>query len=304
MKDKKTEIPAFEDLFDLTEIQAIQDSFAETTGVASIITTVDGEPITQPSNFCRLCKDIIRKTKKGLANCKYSDAAIGIYNPDGPIVQPCLSGGLWDAGASISVGGYHIASWLIGQVRNAKTDINHVLEYAKEINADQKEFEKAYKEVTVMSLEQFQSTSQSLFLIANQLSKQAYQKLKQTAFAREKENAKKELSEKNIDLQNAIDQLMAQIKKRKQVEADLKKKNEYMAALHETSLGMFSRLDLSQVLETIINRVSNLTKIPDGFIHIYDRTKDVLEIKAACGKYTSLKGLKLKPGEGISGKVW
>jgi len=304
MKEKVIELPSFKDLFDLTEIQAIQDSFAQTTGVASIITTVDGEPITHPSNFCRLCKNIIRKTKKGLANCKYSDAAIGVYNPEGPIVQPCLSGGLWDAGASISAGEHHIANWLIGQVRNEKTDTKLVLEYAKEINADPKEFESAFKEVAVMSLEQFQSTSHSLFLIANQLSKQAYQKIKQTTLAKEKENAKRKLSKNNIELQNAIDQLMDQMEKRKQVEADLKKKNEYLAALHETSLGIFNRLDLSQVLETIINRASILTKIPDGFIHIYDRTEDVLEIKVACGKYTPLKGLKLKPGEGISGKVW
>ncbi len=304
MKERNIQPPIFEDLFDLKEIQAIQDSFAKTTGVASIITSVDGEPITEPSNFCRLCKDIIRKTKKGLANCKCSDAAIGVYNPDGPIVQPCLSGGLWDAGASISVGGYHIANWLIGQVSNEKTDINHVLGYAKEINADQKEFEKAYREVTVMSQEQFQSTSHSLFLIANQLSKQAYQKVKQTTLAREKEIAKRKLATKNVELQNAIDQLMAQMEKRKQVEADLKKKNEYMASLHETSLGMFSRLELSRVLETIINRASNLTKISDGFIFIYDRAEDALEIKAACGKYLALKGVKLKPGEGISGKVW
>jgi len=282
MKEKKKELPAFEDLFDLAEIQAIQDSFAKTTGVASIITSVNGEPVTQPSNFCRLCKDIIRKTKKGLANCKYSDAAIGTYNLDGPIVQPCLSGGLWDAGASISVGGYHIANWLIGQVRNEKTDIKQVLGYAKDINADPKQFESAFNEVTEMSLEQFQSTSHSLFLIANQLSKQAYQKIKQTRFAIEKEHAKKNLIQKNAELQDAVDQLMFQVEKRKQVETDLKKKNEYMAALHETSLGMFSRLDLTKVLETIINRASNLTQIPDGFIHIYDREKDVLEIKAAC----------------------
>mgnify|MGYP000682583277 CR=1 FL=1 len=59
----------FQDLFDLEEIQSIQDTFAKATGVASIITDTDGSPITKPSNFCRLCRDIIRKTEKGLSNC-------------------------------------------------------------------------------------------------------------------------------------------------------------------------------------------------------------------------------------------
>ena len=46
----------FEELFNLDDIQRLQDEFAEATGVASIITHPDGTPITAPSNFCRLCK--------------------------------------------------------------------------------------------------------------------------------------------------------------------------------------------------------------------------------------------------------
>ncbi|MDO9065457.1 MAG: PocR ligand-binding domain-containing protein, partial [Chloroflexota bacterium] len=99
-------------------MQRIQDFFADATGVASIIIRPDGTPITNPSNFCRLCNEIIRKTDIGLTNCIKSDAEIGRPNPSGPVIQPCLSGGLWDAGVSIIVGGKHIANWLIGQVKN------------------------------------------------------------------------------------------------------------------------------------------------------------------------------------------
>ena len=108
----------FSEIFNLEDIQRLQDLFSDATGVASIITHPDGTPITSPSNFCRLCNNIIRKTEKGLANCFKSDAALGRYKSSGPIVLPCLSGELWDAGASISIGGKHIANWLIGQVRN------------------------------------------------------------------------------------------------------------------------------------------------------------------------------------------
>lgn len=66
-----------EELFDLQDLQRIQDEFAEATGVASIITRTDGTPITAPSNFCRLCSDIIRQTEIGLANCIRSDALAG-----------------------------------------------------------------------------------------------------------------------------------------------------------------------------------------------------------------------------------
>ena len=109
---------SFEDLFNLEEIQLMQDQFAEATGVASIISRPNGTPITKPSNFCRLCMDIIRPSEIGCRNCQNSDRILGIPNPGGPVVQPCKSGGLWDAGASIMIGGRHIATWLVGQVRN------------------------------------------------------------------------------------------------------------------------------------------------------------------------------------------
>ncbi len=304
IRKKQKTIPKFTELFDQNEIQTIQNSFAMATGVASIITDPKGVPITEPSNFCRLCKDIIRDTEKGLSNCIHSDAAIGRYHPDGPVIQCCLSGGLWDAGASISVAGNHIANWLVGQVRNQETDINKVMAYAGVIGANQKEFNLALKEVTVMSQDQFKHISESVFLMANQLSKQAYQKYKQDLIILEKKETQEKLNKKTIQLQTAIDQLLEEIESKHEIEKDLKKKNEYMAALHETSLGMFSRLDLSRVLESIISRASKLTKTPNGFIYLYDPQKKVLELKSAVGEYAGLEGTKLKTGEGIAGKVW
>ncbi|MDM8565339.1 PocR ligand-binding domain-containing protein [Candidatus Halobeggiatoa sp. HSG11] len=170
---------SFAELFDLQELQKIQDAFATSCNVASIITKPDGTPITKPSNFCRLCMDIIRKTPKGLANCMKSDALIGRQNLSGPIIQPCLSGGLWDGGASISigVGNKHVANWLIGQVRSETQDDAKMLQYADEIGADREEFRAALAEVPRMSEQHFEDICHSLFLFATQLSKQAFQTL-------------------------------------------------------------------------------------------------------------------------------
>jgi len=172
----------FIELFDLNELQKIQDTFAEATGVASIITDPEGVPITKPSNFCRLCNDIIRKTEKGRANCYYSDSMIGRPNPDGPIIQPCLSGGLWDAGSSISIKGKHIANWLIGQVKNKDTKEEKMMEYAREIGADEDEFREALHEVREMSLEQFQKIADALFVFAREISSKAYLNKQQERF--------------------------------------------------------------------------------------------------------------------------
>jgi PAS domain S-box-containing protein len=181
------------DLFDREEIQKIQDSFAEATNVASIITETDGTPIIRTSNFCRLCRDVIRKTEKGRANCFKSDASIGRYNPEGPIIQKCLSGGLWDAGASITVGGAHIANWLIGQVKNEAIDEESILQYAAEIGADEEEFLSALREVPTMSSEQFRRVADFLFIFANELSIRAYENLQKKRYIRELEETEHKL---------------------------------------------------------------------------------------------------------------
>ena len=185
----------FQDLFDLEEIQSIQDTFAKATGVASIITDTDGSPITKPSNFCRLCRDIIRKTEKGLSNCMHSDAVLGRGNPNGPTMQTCLSGALWDGGASIMVGDKHIANWLVGQVRNEQQDEERMLAYAREIGADEEAFLAALAEVTIMTTEQFSHVCQALFVMAKQMSKLAYQNVLQARIIRERDKVEEALRE-------------------------------------------------------------------------------------------------------------
>jgi PAS domain S-box-containing protein/putative nucleotidyltransferase with HDIG domain len=196
---------AFADLFDVEEIQAIQDAFSAATGVGSIITKPDGAPITRPSNFCRLCGDIIRGTDKGLANCRVSDAVIGRPNPSGPVIQPCLSGGLWDAGASISAGGEHVANWLIGQVRNEIQDETAMLAYADEIGADRNEFRSALAEVPAMPLEKFELIAKALHLIANELSVVAYQNLEQERLISEGKKSEEAIRESRTMLAAILD---------------------------------------------------------------------------------------------------
>ncbi|UCD50308.1 MAG: PAS domain S-box protein [Phycisphaerales bacterium] len=197
----------FDELFDLGEIQNLQDLFAKATGVASIITHPDGTPITKPSNFCHLCENIIRQTPEGLKNCHYSDSVIGSHTLEGPTVQPCLSGGLWDAGASITVGGKHIANWLIGQVRNEAQDETKMREYARQIGADVDTFMAAFREVPTMSEGQFRRVADALFAIAERLSTTAYQNVQQARFISERKRAQEDLAQERNLLRTLIDNL-------------------------------------------------------------------------------------------------
>lgn len=195
---------ALDDLFDVQDLQRIQEEFAAATGVASVITRPDGTPITEPSRFCRLCKDIIRRTEKGRQNCYKSDAVLGRRCDEGPIVQPCLSGGLWDAGASIHVGGQHVANWLIGQVRDRTQTEENMREYAREIGVGEDEFMEAFREVPSMSRAQFERIAQLLFTFANQLSAMAYQNVQQARFIADLQRAEEQLRRHRDHLEKMV----------------------------------------------------------------------------------------------------
>ena len=173
---------SFKDLFIVDEIQRLQDMFANACGVAALITHPDGTPITQASNFTFLCSEIIRKNPRGIINCQISDAIIGRHNAYGPNIQFCLSAGLYNAGASITVGGHHVANWLIGQVRNEAQTEEQIMEYARELGEDKTRFLEAFRKVPVMSTERFEQIAHFLFILANQISTTAYQNIQQARF--------------------------------------------------------------------------------------------------------------------------
>ena len=257
----------FKDLFDIDDIQHIQDSFASATGVASIITDPDGIPLTNPSNFTQLCNHVIRKTDLGLKNCMRSDAQIGRYNPEGAVVQPCLSGGLWDAGASISIGKHHVANWLIGQIRDPSKSDEEMLAYAAKIGADPKKFSHALKSIPVMSIERFQDIANALFLIANMMSNAAYQNLKLVSVVTQQQRTEKELILYK-------DQLEIRIEERTNQAVKLNKEL-------EKNLSFLNRLvDSSPNLVFSLNPQDEITFCNDQFIHEFG----ISEKKAVIGK--------------------
>ncbi|MBN1925396.1 MAG: PocR ligand-binding domain-containing protein [Prolixibacteraceae bacterium] len=165
------------EIFDIGYLQELQDAFSDATGVSSLITSPDGNPLTRPSNFRVLCKEIIRDTPCGLTKCKISDAELGKQNLQGPIVKHCLSGGLLSAGVSISVEGEHLANWIIGQVRTDGLDIEKMLDYADEIGADRDRYRKALMKIPVMKEKQFKSIANMLFIFVNQLTTKEHSNL-------------------------------------------------------------------------------------------------------------------------------
>jgi len=94
------------------------------------------------------------------------------------------------------------------------------------------------------------------------------------------------------------------ISERKKVEEKLQQQNDYLAALHATTLGLISRLDLNELLEAIVARAGQLLGAPHGFVFLLENDEDQIEQKVGVGGYANTIGVRLGPGEGVSGHVW
>jgi len=85
---------------------------------------------------------------------------------------------------------------------------------------------------------------------------------------------------------------------------DLVHQNEYLAALHETTVGLISRLDVKDLLETLTTRAGQLLNAPHGFIYLLEPGQTEMECKVGVGVLSRMVGSRRKPGEGLTGKIW
>ncbi len=180
-KTRKTDLKNYSltDIFNLNDLQVLQDAFAMANGIASTIVDVKGQAITRPSNHSKVCT-LIRQTKKGLENCKLSGRTLGLMSlvKNKPCYFKCQSVGFIDASAPIIIGGVHMANWLIGQNWIGDVDENRIIAYAREIGAEEDEMLKAFREMNFITEIEFKEKLEFLWLFAKQISALSYQNLK------------------------------------------------------------------------------------------------------------------------------
>ncbi|HNT75527.1 MAG TPA: GAF domain-containing sensor histidine kinase [Anaerolineae bacterium] len=98
--------------------------------------------------------------------------------------------------------------------------------------------------------------------------------------------------------------LKNEIHERRHAEEELRRQNEYLAALHATSLALMNRLDVNDLLETIVTRAAQLLDTPHGYIYLVNAGHNVLERKVGIGLFAQSIGFRLQAGQGLAGMVW
>ena len=171
-KDTERDIRSrLKNLLDLANLQRLQDSFSRATNTASIIADLDGNPITEPSNFSTLCK-LAKATPEGQKRCTLSDITRNnkALHTTSPIHHRCGCCGLLDGSAPIFIQDKHVANWLFGQCRDHDISREEIASVAREIGADESAMVAAFEEMPVVDTEQFKSGMELLASITYGLS--------------------------------------------------------------------------------------------------------------------------------------
>ncbi len=157
-----------------------------------------------------------------------------------------------DAVANISVGGRHIANWLIGQVRDETQTKENMAKYAREIGADETEFIKAFQEIQPMSREKFEKISLFLFNLAEHLSLKAYQNIQHIRFIQDKTMAEEKLKESEEKFRLIFEN------------------SPYVIAINRLSDGKYIDVNQKFEIETSISKSEALNKTSLDVVKMYD----------------------------------
>lgn len=114
----------------------------------------------------------------------------------------------------------------------------------------------------------------------------------------------KTVGKNHEDPENHAGELGREICKVTQTEETLLRQNEYLTALHETSLGLIDHLDKEKLLEAVLQRAAMLTGTEHGFIYLLEPGEGEMQMQVGMGFFKKQLGLRVKPGEGMGGKVW
>jgi ammonium transporter len=94
------------------------------------------------------------------------------------------------------------------------------------------------------------------------------------------------------------------VTERKEAEERIKRQNQFLASLHDVSLALMERLEIAELLESVVVRAGELVGTPHGYLYLVDRHEHVVRLEVGTGIFSTTQGSTLTLGEGLTGRVW
>lgn len=170
------------ELLDLSALQRLTDDLYASSGIPSAIISMDGEVLTR-SGWQRICTEFHRVHPDMEKECTESDIATrkALVNGEPFVLYHCPRG-LVDASAPLLIGDEHVANVFLGQVftdlPTLETETSF-REQARRFGLDEEDYISAFREVPVISEDQFRPMLRSIAEMTQLLADTAFARLKE-----------------------------------------------------------------------------------------------------------------------------
>ena len=163
-----------EKIIDIDFLQNLQDKLSKDFGVGSVITNIEGIPITKPSNFSNICK-LIRENPLGESLCKKCDSINGnkAMLSKKPIVYKCHAG-LTDFASPIIIEDKLIGCFLCGQIITDIEDVNNFEKILANFNIDSKKAEECVHQLKIIPFNEIENIANFLYEISSRISQYTF----------------------------------------------------------------------------------------------------------------------------------
>ena len=178
MSQPITREPRLTDFVDVGTLQALQDSFARTTGIATSIRDSTGIPLTRPAEEADFCS-VMQSCPSGRTACQLSHAGASqmvaqVAKPDGPLLHECHAG-LSQYVAPIIVSGQHLGAIIVGDRPRQPLEAERLGALATAHALDQNVLEEAARRLPLWSDSRMSSAASFVEQLANTIARLCYQ---------------------------------------------------------------------------------------------------------------------------------
>ncbi len=98
-----------------------------------------------------------------------------------------------------------------------------------------------------------------------------------------------------------LEEVLAELEQKVAAEQSAKR---FLGALHATTLGLMSRLELDDLLLSLATRAAELLDAAHAFIFLQDDDPDAITCRVGLGYFATSKGVRLERSQALSGRVW
>ncbi len=119
-----------------------------------------------------------------------------------------------------------------------------------------------------------------------------------------RQNLEVMVHQRTEELSRANEQLTREIAERREAEARLREHSRYLLALHNTALSIIDRLDIMELLHTVVENASLLLNAPHGYLALTNDEGTALVTRVGIGVFNTRIGDAFIPGQGLCGSVW